>query len=129
MSQLFAVAHYTDMARQARSIPRDVSQRAGFAHEAPAEVVQRREVIIRAEDGRASVMLGTLFVLADYSASGPNAADIEVVNVVVAGHDVEPYMFDAETLKAWQADIARDRAQDLRIARDAAAYEAWERKQ
>ena len=105
---------------------RDVAKRPGFAHTEPAEVVQRREEIKRDEDGRASVKLGGLFILADYKA---DCDDITITNLVIAGQEVGPEWFDAETLVVWQRSIAADRAQDLRIAREAAAYEAWERGQ
>ena len=107
----------------------DVAKRAGYQPDELAEVVQRREEVKRDNDGRASVKLAGLFILADYKASGPNAADIAIENLVISGQEVGPEWFDAETLVVWQRSIAADRAQDLRIAREAAAFEAWERGQ
>lgn len=83
----------------------------------------------RDRHGSCLVMLGTLAVLADYSAAvatGATALDIEVVSISIQGHEVGPEQFAPEQLKAWADDIAADRAGDERLARESAEYSAWE---
>lgn len=75
--------------------------------------------------GDCLVMLADLPVLATYEATPTTCGEIiEVMAVSINGHEVPNYMFDAETLKAWADDIAKDRADDLRIAREAAESDA-----
>jgi len=79
---------------------------------------------INDEHGSCGCTLGQdeLPVLVSYSADGDN---ITVVAVHIAGHEVGYEMFSDDQLGAWAAEIAADRANDLRMAREAAQADLW----
>ena len=76
------------------------------------------------ETGSCFVDLAELQVLAYYEVNG--GAGIEIQSISINGHEVPAYMFAADVLEAWTAEIVADRAHDERIHREAAEYEASE---
>lgn len=81
-----------------------------------------------ATTGECIVMLGPVAILASYEAAWPDTAQehITVTALSINGETVGVEWFDAGTLEVWAAEIAADRASDLRIAREAAEFERWE---
>lgn len=85
----------------------------------------------KSDSGECIVNLGPVPILASYEATWPDTAHehIEVTALSINGEQVGPEWFDADTLALWAEEIKRDRADDLRISREASEYEAWEELQ
>ena len=83
-----------------------------------------------ADTGCCLVELGELPVLAYYEACKVGADEhIEVTEISISGHTVPAYMIAADVVEAWAAQIAAERADDVRSSREAAEYAAWEATQ
>jgi hypothetical protein len=81
----------------------------------------------RTAHGCVGVTLGELAVLANYTVDGFDT--IELHSISVSGYSVPPECFSPEQRSEWVREIAADRAEDDRIAADAAEYARWEQAQ
>lgn len=83
------------------------------------------------DSGECVVMLGPVAILARYEATWADTAheSIEVTALCINGETVGTEWFDAGTLQVWADAIKADRASDLRIAQQAAEFEAAEELQ
>jgi hypothetical protein len=73
----------------------------------------------RDNEGACLVTLGPLPVLASYTVD--EFGDVEVVAVSINGHEIGAECFHGEQCTEWAKDIAKDRADDERMHREAAA--------
>lgn len=77
----------------------------------------------RTEEGTCRVTLGPLPVLASYSVDAEG--DVEVVCISIQGYEIGAECFDGEQCAEWAKAIKADRAEDKRMAREAAADDLW----